>query len=60
MLKADIEKELEAAYNQFEALIEKTDVILDEEILSKKYDEIKNQLIGLQHILMDLNMAIGK
>lgn len=60
MLKEDIEKELKAAYSQFEALIDKSSDLLDEKLLTKKYDEIKNQLIDLQHILMDLNISIGK
>jgi len=60
ILKENIEKELKSAYNQFEALIDKSNALLDDKLLSKKYDEIKNQLIDLQHILMDLNIAIGK
>lgn len=60
MLKEDIENELELAYNQFKALIDKSDDMLDEKVLSKKYDGIKNKLIDLQHMLMDLNMTIGK
>lgn len=60
ILKADIEKELKTAYNQFEALIDKSNAMMDDKLLSRKYDEIKNQLIDLQHILMDLNIAIGK
>jgi len=60
ILKADIEKELKTAYSQFEALIDKSNAIMDDKLLSRKYDEIKNQLIDLQHILMDLNIAIGK
>lgn len=60
MLQEDIENELKTAYNQFEALIDKSSEIVDDKLLSKKYDEIKNQLIDLQHILMDLNIAIGK
>lgn len=59
-LKEDIEKELKSAYNQFEALIDKSGDLLDDKLLIKKYDEIKNQLIDLQHILMDLNISIGK
>ncbi|NLV89498.1 MAG: MBL fold metallo-hydrolase [Tissierellia bacterium] len=60
ILKADIEKELKTAYSQFEALIDKSNAMMDDKLLSRKYDEIKNQLIDLQHILMDLNIAIGK
>lgn len=60
LLKEDIVNQLELAYNQFEALIDKSNVIIDEEMLAKKYDEIKNQLIDLQHTLMDLNITMGK
>ncbi|MCK9443868.1 MAG: MBL fold metallo-hydrolase [Tissierellaceae bacterium] len=59
-LKADIENELKTAYNQFEALIDKSDTFIDDKVLVQKYDDLKNQLIDLQHILMDLNISIGK
>lgn len=60
MLREDIENQLRLAYNQFEALIDKSNLITDEDLLVKKYDMIKNQLIELQHNLMDLNIMIGK
>lgn len=60
MLKEDIENELELAYNQFNALMDKSEDIVDEKMLSKEYDGIKNKLITLQHMLMDLNITIGK
>lgn len=60
MLKQDIENELKVAYNQFEALIDKSSEMVDEKLLTKKYDQIKNQLIDLQHTLMDLNITITK
>lgn len=60
MLKEDIENELKEAYNQFEALQNKSEDILDEKFLAKDYDEIKNKLISLQHNLMDLNIMLGK
>lgn len=60
MLKEDIENELKVAYNQFEALIDKSSDIVNEKLLAKKYDQIKNQLIELQHTLMDLNIIISK
>ncbi len=59
-LKEDIEKELELAYNQFKALVNNSDAKLDEKLLDEKYDRIKNKLISLQHMLMDLNITIGK
>lgn len=60
MLKEDIENELKLAYNQFEALMNKSDDLVDEKTLSSKYDGIKNKLIDLQHMLMDLNIITGK
>lgn len=60
MLKEDIENELKEAYNQFEALQNKSEDMLDEKFLAKDYDEIKNKLISLQHNLMDLNIMLGK
>ncbi|WP_353097221.1 MBL fold metallo-hydrolase [Tissierella praeacuta] len=60
IIRADIENEFRIAYNQFEALIDKSSKIIDNKILTQKYDEIKNQLIDIQHRLMDLNVMIGK
>ena len=60
MLKEDIENELKEAYNQFEALQNKSEDMFDEKFLAKDYDEIKNKLISLQHNLMDLNIMLGK
>lgn len=60
MLKEDIENELKEAYNQSEALQNKSEDMLDEKFLAKDYDEIKNKLISLQHNLMDLNIMLGK
>lgn len=60
MLREDIENELKTAYNQFETLINKSSEIVDDKLLIKKYDEIKNRLIDLQHRLMDLNIIVGK
>lgn len=60
MLREDIENELKTAYNQFEALINKSSEMVDDKLLAKKYDEIKNRLIDLQHRLMDLNIIVGK
>ncbi|MBU5427269.1 MBL fold metallo-hydrolase [Tissierella pigra] len=60
MLREDIENEFKTAYNQFEALIDKSGRLLDSKVLATNYDEIKNQLIDLQHTLMELNIIIGK
>jgi len=34
--------------------------MIDNKILIQRYDEIKNQLIDIQHRLMDLNIMIGR
>ena len=60
MFKENIENELELTYNQFKALMNRSSEITDDKLIASKYDGIKNQLIDLQHILMDLNMTIGK
>lgn len=60
MLREDIENELKETYNQFEALVNKSDNMLEDKFLAKDYDIIKNKLIGLQHNLMDLNIILGK
>lgn len=60
MIKENIENELELTYNQFKALMNRSSEITDDKLIASKYDGIKNQLIDLQHILMDLNMTIGK
>jgi metallo-beta-lactamase family protein len=58
--KEDIEKELQDVYNQFEALVYRTDKIIDPNFLSQDYDELKNKLLELQQKLMDVNMLLGK
>jgi metallo-beta-lactamase family protein len=58
--KEDIEKELQDVYNQFEALVYKTDKLIDPEFLNEDYDELKNKLLELQQKLMDVNMLLGK
>lgn len=58
--KEDIEKELQDVYNQFEALVYKTDKLIDPNFLSQDYDELKNKLLELQQKLMDVNMLLGK
>lgn len=60
MFKEDIENQIELTYNQFKALMNRSSEITDDKLLDAKYDGIKNQLIDLQHILMDLNISIGK
>ena len=60
ILKEDIEYELKEVNDQFNALIEKTNFILEDDFISRDYDIIKNKLIELQHKLMDLNIMVGK
>lgn len=60
VVRRDIENEFRIAYNQFEALIDKSSQMIDNKILIQRYDEIKNQLIDIQHRLMDLNIMIGR
>lgn len=60
LLREDLDNELETAYNQFKALVDNSDEVLDDKVLEQKYNRIKNKLISLQHMLMDLNITIGK
>ena len=60
MLKEDIETELENVYNQFNALINRSSGLLEDKVLEKNYDSLKNKLIEIQSQLMDLNIIIGK
>ncbi len=56
--KENIKKELQTIYNQFESLISKTGMFMDDKLLEKKYDDIKNKLIDLQSELLDINMIL--
>lgn len=60
LLQQDIENELENAYNQMAALIEKTEITYKDKIDDKNYDQLKNKIIELQHSLMDLNILFSK
>ncbi|KGG80423.1 metallo-beta-lactamase [Caloranaerobacter azorensis H53214] len=57
--KENIKKELQEVYDQFEALIANTEKIIDEEILKKDYDKLKNRLIELQQKLLDISILLG-
>lgn len=59
-LKEDIQEELDRVNRQFSAFSQREEEILEDKILQKEYDIIKNDLIELQHMLMDLNMILGK
>lgn len=58
--KEDILVSLRETERQFNAFIDRKETILESKDLEKNYDIIKNELIELQHKLMDLNMTIGK
>lgn len=58
--KEDIKRELQEVYDQFEALVYRTDELIDPEFLSEDYDKLKNKLLELQQKLLDLNMLLGK
>lgn len=60
LLKEDIQLELEEVREQFNSLINRSENLLEDNIISKDYDIIKNKLIDLQHKLMDLNIMTGK
>lgn len=60
MLKEDIENELEIVQNQFNSLMERSNGLLDEKVLEKNYNIVKNKLIDMQGQLMDLNIIISK
>lgn len=57
--KENIKKELQQVYNQFESLVSKTNRIMDDELLKKDYDHLKNKLLELQRELLDLSMLLG-
>ncbi len=57
--KENIKKELEDVYSQFEYLASQTHILIDENLLEKKYDDLKNNLIELQKELLDISMIIG-
>ncbi|MFU0799122.1 MAG: MBL fold metallo-hydrolase [Xylanivirga thermophila] len=58
--KQEIEKELQRVYDQFEALIYRTDKLIDPDFLDVEYDRLKNELLELQKKLMDINIILGK
>lgn len=56
----NIEFQMGKVKNQLEVMQGKKDQFLDEKLLNEDYDNINNRLIELNHILMDLNMLLGK
>ncbi|SET26857.1 metallo-beta-lactamase family protein [Natronincola peptidivorans] len=57
--KENIQKELQRVYDQFESLVTKTNRFMDDEVLQKDYDKIKNKLLELQRELLDVSMLLG-
>lgn len=60
VLREDITNELENIHTQFTSLMEKSEGLLDEELLKTNYDILKNRLLDLESQLMDLNILVGK
>lgn len=58
--KENIKKELQIVYDQFENLANNTNKMIDTELLSTDYNNMKNKIIELQHKLMDLTIMLGK
>ncbi|ABR47002.1 RNA-metabolising metallo-beta-lactamase [Alkaliphilus metalliredigens QYMF] len=58
--KENIKKELQQVYNQFESLVSKTDRFMDDKVLKKEYDELRNKLFDLQRELLDISMLLGE
>jgi metallo-beta-lactamase family protein len=57
--KENIKRELQEVYDQFEKLIPQTSRLLDDTVLEKEYDALKNKLIDLQRELIGLGMLMG-
>lgn len=60
LLKKDLEDELQAAYRQFQALIQRKDESYSDREIEDNYSQIKNKLIDLQNDLMDINILLNK
>ncbi len=57
--KENIKKELQEVYDQFENLSAQTNKFIDDHLLEKEYDTLKNKLIDLQREFLDLGMIIS-
>lgn len=57
--RENIKKELQTLYDQFEILVSKTDMFMDDNLLEQKYDELKNKLIDLQREFLDVSMILS-
>ncbi len=58
--KENIKKELQEVYNQFESVANKTDRFIDDKVLEKNYDQLKNKLLELQKELIEVSMLLSK
>lgn len=58
--KENIKKELQQVYDQFESLVAKTNRFMDDTLLKKDYDQLKNKLLDLQKELLDISILLGK
>lgn len=57
--RENIKRELDDVFAQMERLIPKAEKFLDEKVLAKEYDTLKNKLIDLQRELMNLSILLG-
>ena len=57
--RENIKKELDEVFAQMESLVPKAERFLDDKVLEKEYDALKNKLIDLQRELMNLSMLLG-
>ncbi|SFH53575.1 metallo-beta-lactamase family protein [Tindallia magadiensis] len=57
--KENIKNELQVVYSQFEYLAKQTDKFMDDQLLEKEYDKLKNKLIDLQRELISLGIILG-
>ncbi|SCY65663.1 MBL fold metallo-hydrolase RNA specificity domain-containing protein [Alkaliphilus peptidifermentans] len=58
--KENIKQELQEVFNQFENIVSKTNLFIDDKLLEKNYDELKNKLLELQRELIDITLLLGK
>ncbi|AKL94148.1 ribonuclease [Clostridium aceticum] len=57
--RENIKKELQLVYDQFESLVSKTNRFIDDDVLKKDYDQLKNKLLELQKELLDISIMLG-
>ncbi|KAB3524828.1 MBL fold metallo-hydrolase RNA specificity domain-containing protein [Alkaliphilus serpentinus] len=58
--RENIKKELQEVYDQFESLVSKTNLFVEDKLLEKNYDDLKNKLLDLQRELINLSLLLGK